>query len=223
MDIIDAVCSRKSIRGFKPAPIPRETLKEILEIAGRAPSAVNTQPWEVTVITGGPLEALKRGNIDMINSGATPQPEVPLVTYEGKYRERQVQLAIELFRLLGITREDRSKRASWREKGARFFDAPVGLILSIDKSLDRLPARLLDVGAFVQTICLVALNYGLATCVEDQPLVFPELVRKVTGIPESKRLITAIAIGYPDPDFPANRLKTVREPVENIATWCGWD
>ena len=81
----------------------------------------------------------------------------------------------------------------------------------------------MDIGTIIQTICLTALNYSLGTCVEDQGIAFPEVVRKFTGIPQSKRLMICIAIGYPDWDFPANKLESTREPLENVVTWCGDD
>ncbi len=223
MEIVEAVRSRKSIRGYKPDPVPQKVLKEILEIASRAPSSMNTQPWEITVITGQALENIKQGNIEMLKSGAAPTPEVPTPPAEDKYRQRQVELGIEIFRLMGIAREDKEKRTKWMQRGFRFFDAPVGLILSIDKSLDKSPHSLVGVGSFIQTICLVALNYGLSTCIGGQAVMFPGVVRKFTGIPESRRIIIAIALGYPDWDFPANKLESKREPVENTTTWYGWD
>ncbi len=221
MDIVDAIRSRKSIRGYKPDPVPEGILREIMDIAIRAPSAVNTQPWEITVVTGEVLENIKRGNIEMVNSGATPYPEASHKPFEGKYRQRQVDLAIGIFRLMDITREDKEKRAKWMQRGNRFFDAPAAIILSMDRSLDESTMSFFDIGAIMQTICLVALKYGLGTCIEDQGVMFPEVVRRYTDIPESKRIMISIAIGYPDWDFPANKLETRREPVDSVVTWCG--
>ena len=221
MDIVEAVRSRKSIREYKPDPVPKEILREILDISICSPSALNTQPWEITVVTGEILENIRKGNIEMLNSGAKPNPEIPHKPFEGKYRQRQVDLAIQIFNLMGIAREDKERRAEWMQRGFRLFNAPAAFILSKDKSLDESAVSLLDIGAIMQTICLVALNYGLGTCIEDQGIMFPEVVRKFTGIPESKRIVMCIAIGYPDWDFPANKLETNREPVDSIVTWCG--
>lgn len=223
MDVVEAVRLRRSVRGFKRDMVPKEVLGEIFEIASCSPSTMNTQPCEITVIAGHALEDIKRSNIETLDSGATPKAEVSFPPFKGKYRERQVELAVEIFRLMGIAREDRDKRANWMQRGFRFFDAPVGIILTMDKSLDESSLSLLDIGVFAQTICLVALDYRLATCIEDQAVMFPEVIRRVTGIPESQRIIIAIAMGYPDMDFPANKLKSRREPVEKIVTWCGFD
>ncbi|RLC62425.1 MAG: nitroreductase [Chloroflexi bacterium] len=221
MDVVDAIRSRKSIRGFKPDPVPKEVLWEILDIARRAPSARNTQPWNITVVTGEVLDKIRKGNTEMLAAGVEPNPDFPRKPYEGIYRQRQVDLAIQLFKLMGIAREDKVKRAEWIERGSRFFDAPAVIILSIDSSLDK-PLSLLDIGAFMQTICLAALNYGLGTCINNRGVAFPEVVRKYAHIPESRLIVTCIAIGYPDWDFPANKLETEREPLENIVTWHGY-
>jgi len=221
MDIVKAIHSRKSIRGFKPDPVPKEVLREILDIARRTPSALNTQPWNITVVTGEVLDNIRKGNIEMLAAGVEPNPDLPSIPYEGIYRQRQVDLAIQLFKLMGIAREDKAKRAEWRERGFRFFDAPAAIILSMDRSVDKLLSHL-DIGAIVQTICLAALNYGLGTCIEVPGIMFPEVVRKYTPIPESDEILISIAIGYPDWDFPANKLETEREPLENLATWRGF-
>ena len=222
MDVVEAIQTRKSIRGFRPDPVPKEVLRNILEIAIRAPSGVNAQPWEITVVAGKALDNIKRENVEMATSGAMPSPDMRGQTREGVYKQRQVDLAIEIFQLMGIAREDKAKRAEWIQRGFRFFDAPAAIILYADKSLGE-SGPLMDIGSLSQTICLAALNYGLGTCIEGQGVMFPDVVRKHTGIPESKRIIICIAIGYPDWDFPANKLETKREPMENIATWCGFD
>jgi len=222
MNIIDAVRARKSIRGYKPAPVPKEVLREILDIASRSPSAMNAQPWDVTVVTGEVLDNIRQVNIELLTSGVRPNPEVPFYRLEGIYRQRQVDIAIQLFQLMGIAREDREKRAEWGQRGYRFFDAPVAIILSVDRSLEELKA-MMDIGTFVQTVCLIALKYGLGTCLEDQGIMFLEVVREFTLIPEYKRIVISIAIGYPDWDFPANKVESKREAVENFVTWCGFD
>ena len=222
MDVIEAIRSRKSIRGFKPDPVPKDVLNEVLDASGRAPSSMNTQPWEITVVAGKALDSIKRENIEMLTSGTMPGPNMPGQAAEGVYRQRQKDLGIQLFQLMGIAREDTEKRAEWSQRGFRFFDAPAAIILSVDESLHE-AAPLFDIGTITQTICLAALNYGLGTCIEGQGVMYPDVVRKHTGIAESKRIIICIAIGYPDWDFPANKVESNREPVEGIVTWCGFD
>jgi nitroreductase len=223
MDIVDAIRTRKSIRGFKPDPVPKEILREIIKIAGCAPSAMNTQPWEFTVITGNVLENVSRTNVEKLNSGEKPHPDHVAAKWpdDSIYRHRQVELAKRIFQLMGIQREDKEKRARWMERGFRYFDAPAAIIISVDKALSE-AGPLLDIGAVMQTICLAALDYGLGTCIEDQGIMYPGVLREFTGIPESKRIIIAIAIGYPDGDFPVNKMESTREPVESTTTWCGF-
>lgn len=222
MDVMEAMLTRKSIRGFRPDPVPRDVLKDVLEAATRAPSAMNTQPWEVTVVAGEVLDSIRRGNIEMLESGVAPNPDVPHQVFEGLYRERQVRLAVQIFQLMGIAREDKAKRVEWMKRGFRFFDAPAAIVLSVDRSLKQW-WELFDLGAFAQNICLAALSRGLGTCIEDQGVMYPEVIRKHAGIPDSKRIIICIPIGYPDWDFPANRLESEREPVDSVTTWCGFD
>jgi len=222
MDIIEAVTKRKSIRGYKPDPVPKHVLEQILELASHAPSAMNTQPWEFTVLTGEALEKVRRSNIDLLNSGVPPSPEHVVTSWpkESIYRQRQVDLAKQLFQLMDIPREDKEKRGKWLERGFRYFDAPAAIIISTDRSLSE-SGPLLDIGAAIQTICLAALHFGLGTCIEDQGTMYPQVLREYAHIPESKRIIAAIAIGYPDWDFPANRVESEREPVNNVTTWAG--
>jgi nitroreductase len=224
MDIIEAVKTRKSIRGYKPDPVPRQVLEQILELASRAPSAMNTQPWEFTVLTGGVLENVRRSNIDLLNSGVPPSPEHVVTSWpkESIYRQRQVDLAKQLFQLMDIPREDKEKRAKWLERGFRYFDAPAAIIICTDRCLSE-SGPLLDIGAVIQTICVTALHFGLGTCIEDQGTMYPSVLRKYAHIPESKRIIAAIAIGYPDWDFPANKVESGREPIKNVTTWLGFD
>jgi nitroreductase len=223
MDVIEAVKKRKSIRGYKPDPVPKEVLEQILELASHAPSAMNTQPWEFTVLTGEVLDNVRRSNVDLLSSGVLPNPEHVVTSWpkESIYRQRQVHLAKQLFQLMDIPREDKEKRAKWLERGFRYFDAPAAIILSTDRCLSE-SGPLLDIGAVMQTICLTALHFGLGTCIEDQGTMYPQVLRKYAHIPESKRIIAAIAIGYPDWDFPANKVESEREPIKNVTTWLGF-
>jgi nitroreductase len=224
VDVLEALRTRKSIRSFEPDPVPREVLSEILEIACRAPSAVNSQAWEFFVLAGDVLEKVKRGNLEKVRSGAAPSPEHRIMGWPrgSVYRQRQVALAQQLFRLMEVPRDDEEKKRQWMERGFRFFEAPAAIVIVIDRSLGE-RAPLLDIGAVMQSICLAALSRGLGTCIEDQGVMYPQVVRDLAGIPDSKRIIISIAIGYPDWDFPANRVETLREPLESTTTWCGFE
>lgn len=224
MDVVEAMRKRRSIRGFKPEPVPKEILEEILEAACRAPSALNTQPWEFFVVAGETLRQVCRENVGLLKSGAPLELEVAESAFprDSVYRRRQVDLARQLFRSMGIEREDQEKRAEWTERGFRHFDAPAAIILVQDQSLSG-DGPLFDMGAIAQSICLVALKHGLGTCIARQGVFYPNVLREVVGIPRSKRIVIAIAIGYPDWDFPANAVETEREGLEEITTWVGFE
>jgi nitroreductase len=223
MDITEAIRSRKSIRGFKPFPVSREVLEKVLEISCRAPSTMNTQPWEFLVIAGDVLRKIAERNAKMLQDGVMIHPEHVITGWPNKsvYRERQVEVAKRIFKRMGIPREDKAKRAAWMERGFRFFDAPAAIILLTDTALTD-AGPLMDMGAVMQTICLVALNYGLGTCIEDQGVMYPENIRSVIKVPDTKRIIISIAIGYPDWDFPANQVESPREDIKNLTTWFGF-
>lgn len=224
MDIIEAIKKRKSIRDFKNDQVPQSVIREILEIACRAPSAMNTQPWEFTVIAKETLDNIRNSVIVKLRAGEKPHSEHSVVGWpsDSVYRTRQIELAKGIFKLMDIKREDADKRTKWLERGFRFFNAPAAIIICVDKMLTQ-GTPIFDIGTVTQNICLAALHYGLGTCIEDQGVMYPEELRNFCDIPENKQIIIAIAIGYPNWDFPANQLETSREPVDNITTWCGFD
>jgi nitroreductase len=224
MDIVEAVKTRKSIRGFKKDPVPRDVLREILEISCRAPSGSNSQPWEFAVAAGEALEKIKDGNVERYRAvGGDP--------YAGRkssgddadvYAKRSAEVMALVSDLIGMKRDDVEARRKWREQGVQYFGAPAAIFILVDRALpDVIP--LIDIGIMIQTICLVALDFGLGTCIQGQGVLYPKIVAEHAGIPRSKRIIMSIAIGYPDWDFPANAIVTPREPLDSITTWRGFE
>jgi len=222
LDIIEALKSRRSIRGFKKDPVPKEIVHKILETAVRAPSGLNTQPWEFVVASGQVLNQIREECTNLFNEGAFPSYDMLRKPFEGVYRQRQVDLAKEIFKLMDITREDKEKRKQWMLHGLRFFEAPCQIVVCAEKGL-QYPLDMMAIGAVCQSICLAALEYGLGTCIADQGIMYDQVWRKYANIPDSTRLIEGITIGYPDWDFPANKMVTPREPVDNITTWLGFE
>ena len=221
MELVEGIKLRKSIRGYKPTPTPKELLIQILEIANHAPSTTNIQPWKFTVLGGKTLDELKNALQEEMLAGEESKPDFgPLLSYTGVYRERQVALAKNLFQLMNIARDDKGKRIEWDLKVLRFFDAPNAIIVSIDEAVSNFLA-ILSLGIVIQTIALAATTFGLGTCIEQAPVSYPEVIRRITGIPESQKIAIGIAIGYPDWDFPANKLQSSREPLEDMITWLG--
>ena len=219
MNIIEAIRTRKSIRSFKPDPVSKEILREILETAGQSPSAMNNQPWEFFVLGGDVIDKVRQANVEKLTSGIMPEGEHSITgwTKDSVYRTRQVELAVQLFKLMDIAREDKQKRYEWMERGFRFFDAPAAILIVMDKQLH--PTwPIVDMGTISQTIALAALEYGLGTCIMRALVDYPEKVREVIGIPESKLVIVGLIIGYPDWDHPINRLESERESLDDLLT-----
>lgn len=219
MEVIEAIKTRKSIRKFTQKSVSDETLKEILEVATRAPSAENTQPWEFFILQGEVLENIKTAVTEKIKAGEMPPQEMSHIHVErpkgSVFRKRQVDIAKHLFGLMGIARGDVEKRMEWLLRGFRYFDAPQVIIIAVDNAIP-VHGGAFDVGGLSQTICLAALAHGLSTCIENQGVTYADVIRKYAGIPDTHRLMIAIAVGYPDGDFPANRVESEREPIDNI-------
>lgn len=219
MELRDAILQRHSVRGFTSQLIPKQTLREILSVATRAVSGENCQPWEFAVAAGEPLERLKKRNTDLVRANVPMDREDwPL---PDAYRPRGRAVGKALLTAMEIAREDRDRRAWWAERGYRFFDAPAVIFLLMDNAFDETAYRF-DMGCVAQNICLAAMEYGLGTCVEDQAVSYHKDAREILGIPEDKRFVIGIAIGYPDDSFPANHVRTAREPVDAITRWSGF-
>lgn len=219
MELKKAILERKSIRGFKDTPVPKEVIEDILKTGMRAVSANNTQPWEFAVITGDILKKIGEENVQAFVSGE--DEDKTDTEFDGVYRKRLVGVAKQLFAAMDIAREDKEKRFRWMQRGFRFFDAPVAIILYMDESLDEAECRF-DMGCVAQNICLAAMEHGIGTCIENQAIMYQKALRKYLDIPENKRFVTGIALGYPDPEFAANDVISEREDMENITKWYGF-
>jgi len=218
MDVAQAVQARRSIRAFRPDPVPQEVLREILELACRAPSWENTQPWEFAVVGGEKLGGLRRALTEASSLPGEPAPDLPYPRFTEPYLARRRHLGMTVFEAKGIAREDTEKRRQWGLTGVRLFEAPNAIFLFMDRSLDS-GWSLIDTGLVTMAIAALAPKYGLGTCVQAAPARYPQVVRRVLGVPENKKLILAIAIGYPDPVEPVNQLHTPREPLDKMTSW----
>lgn len=225
MELLEAIRSRKSIRAFRPDPVPERVLIELLKVATRAPSAVNLQPWEFFVVRGKTLKELKRAYLEDYRRGELPDPDIPVgdtrdiaPVLEGVYKERQVALAKQIFTIMGIT--EANKKRQWSERMMQFYDAPAVIIVAVDRALQS-NWPILDVGLVTQTIALAAPEFSLGTCIMRAIVDYPEHLRKIAEVPESKRIMIGLAIGYPDRDHPIATIKTDREEIENIVTFVG--
>ncbi|HDH86682.1 MAG: nitroreductase [Deltaproteobacteria bacterium] len=225
MEVLEAIRSRKSIRAFRPDPVPEHILIKLLGVATRAPSAVNLQPWEFFVVRGKALKEVKSAYLKDYRFGKLPDPDIPVgdtrdiaPVLKGVYKERQVTLAKQIFKIMGITKANKKKE--WSEKMVQFYDAPAVIIVAVDNVLQS-NWPILDVGLVTQNIALAAPEFGLSTCIMRAIVDYPKHLRKIVGIPESKRIMIGLAIGYPDWEHPITGIKTAREQIENIVTFVG--
>ena len=221
MELIEAIKTRKSIRGYKATPVPKEILTEILEVATRAPSGMNSQPWEFIVLGGKKLDDLTKALEEQFQAGIALEPDFPMDPFTGIYRKRQIEVGVAVYQLMGIAREDTEKRNQWTLSMLRAFDAPNAIIIAMDEEISS-SLGMFNLGLVTQNIVLTAVNYGLGTCILGELVSYPKLARQIANIPQSKKLAIGIAIGYPDWDFPANKLQTNRELLTNITTWHGF-
>jgi len=221
VELIEAITSRKSIRAYKPTPVPKAILAELLESCIRAPSFANTQPWEFAVVGGKVMDELRLALGQKAEADTPSNPDIAAPTFDGRYLERMRENGRQLYGALGIAREDRERRRQWSITGSRFFSAPNAIIVYIDKTLGAW--SILDVGIVMQTIMLAAQSYGLGTCALYRAVIYPEEVRRILNIPESKLFVCGLAIGYPDMDAPQNNYRSTRDPLESVVTWHGFD
>ena len=224
MDFETLVSERRSIRGYKPDPVPKDVIQEVIDIAKRAPSSMNTQPWFFHVVTGEPLERIRQGNSELMLAGNKPQREIPAhEAYQGVHRQRQVEIAVQLFEAMGIERDDKEKRLDWVMRGFRQFDAPVSIVMTYDKSLEPATISHFDLGAVTYGLVLAAWTRGLGTVINGQGIMQSSVVREHAKIPDDQVIMTCIAMGYPNEDFAANQVKSRRTPNDDIVTYVGFD
>ena len=228
MDVVEAINQRRSIRALKPDPVPRGTLTEIVELALRAPSYDNTQPWELALVTGKKLEEIRQAFVEKA-AAEEPSPDIPLVPeFPQPYDTRRRVLGRKIFELKGIRREDKEKRMWWLLQGLRSFEAPCVIYIYIDRSFYLQDGNLniwpvFDCGLVAQSIMLLATNHGLGTVAQIQAVLYPDVLRKALGIPASKLIVLGIAVGYPDWGDPVNQLRSERDCLDNGSTWHGFD
>ncbi|MEL7154038.1 MAG: nitroreductase, partial [Pseudomonadota bacterium] len=178
MELEQAMRERRSIRGFKKEPVPRELLEEIIALANRAPSSMNTQPWHLHVLTGEPLERVREGNSTRMLGGIPPQREIKdHGKYEGVHRDRQIEIAVQLFEAMGIERHDAERRQDWVMRGFRQFDAPVSVVVCFDRSLDGGTIAHFDLGAVTYGLVLAAWSRGLGAVINGQGIMQSPVVR----------------------------------------------
>jgi nitroreductase len=220
MDVIEAIRERKAVRAFKPDPVSLDMLKQIIEQALRAPSWANTQPWEFAIVTGKQLEEIKKGFLERGEQEPLSEVARPY-EFPGPYLSRIQALAPKGWT---PTKENMEIR---RVENYKNYGAPAVIYLLVDRTMFYQSKginvwSLYDCGSVVQNIMLLATHYGLGTVAQAQAVIYPDIIRKVVAIPESKLIALGIAIGYPDWDNPVTQSRTQREPLGNVAKWYGF-
>ena len=224
MHIDQAIQERRSIRGFLDKPVSREILEEVIVLANRAPSSMNTQPWHLHVLTGEPLEHVRKGNTERMLAGVKPTRDIEdYAAYEDEHRERQIEIAVQLFEAMGIKRHDAQKRQDWVMRGFRQFDAPVSIVVCFDRKLLNNTIAHFDTGAMTYGLVLAAWSRGLGAVINGQGIMQSPVVREVANIPDDQVILTCVALGWPDEEFVANSVISRRRPIENIARFLGFD
>lgn len=220
----EAITSRRSVRAFLPTPVPRATVEDILRVAARAPSGTNVQPWKVYVLTGASLRALSdhiMAAYDDPQQRTQHQEEYAYypVEWVSPYIERRRKIGWDLYGLLGIGKGDKARMHAQHGRNYRFFDAPVGLIFTIDRILRQ--GSWLDYGMFLQNVMVAARARGLDTCPQAAFTQFHRIITEHVGAPDSEMVVCGMALGHADPDAVENRLVTEREPVEGFTKFLG--
>ncbi len=212
MTLVEAIEQRRSVRGFLDRPVPEATLQQIFELAGRAPSNCNVQPWKVYVASGSLRDQLRDAMTERVRQGVPKNPDYEYRgDFVGEYRKRQVECAVAMYSEMGITREDREGREYAVLRNYRFFDAPHMAFVGMDRSFGTTVA--VDVGMYAQTLMLAMTAFGVGSCPMGTMRDYPDLVRDAFGIEEDIGILFGIAFGYEDPEVPANRTRTSRDPV----------
>jgi nitroreductase len=219
--IVDAaITSRRSVRAFLPTPIAREDIEAILEVAARAPSGTNTQPWKAYVLTGAVKEELSRAIMDAyLDPAAAEQHSEEYAYYPRKwvspYIDRRRKVGWDLYGLLGLKREDKAGMQAQHARNYAFFDAPVGIIFTIDRIMEL--GSWLDYGMFLQNIMVAARARGLDTCPQAAFTQFHRIIGATLKLPESEQVVCGMALGFADMSRVENSLVTEREPVSGFA------
>ncbi|MFT5578579.1 MAG: nitroreductase [Paraglaciecola psychrophila] len=220
----DVILGRRSIRGYKPEPVPKALIKEVLELAMRAPSSMNTQPWNFYVISGEPLDLIRAGNTERNLAGVPHSREFRIgQAFAGQHRDRQVGVAKQLFSAMGIAREDKDARQEWVLRGFRQFDAPVCVIVTYDRELADSDDTAFDCGAVTTALVNAAWSRGLGAVINSQGIMQSPVVREHAGIDEGQVIMKAVALGWPDEEFQANTVVSVRKSVDEATVFMGFN
>ncbi len=218
-----AIETRRSVRGYLSDPVPESIVREILATASRAASGGNLQPWKVSVLAGEARDAFVNTVAERMKEtpfGEGPEYEIYPSDLQEPYRARRGKVAKDMYALVGIERDDNAARARQMGLNFSFFGAPVGMFISIDRSMG-LP-QFADLGIFLQSVMLLAREHGLHTCPQEAWSLWGKSIREFTNIGEDQLIFCGLALGYADSDAVINELFTERAPVDEFAEFRGF-
>ncbi len=219
MELKEAVKNRRSIRSFSSRPLEKVIIEEIISDALWAPSWGNTQPWEIIVITGDLLATFKEENRHAAMSGKQPDPDIPMpLEWPEINKNRYRDVGKRTLEALSIPRDDADARLNFYGHMLRLFDAPVLLLITVDKAIS-LEYSMLDAGLFIQTLCLLAHERGLGTCIMAVAVQYPDILRTLFEIQDTKRIVIGAALGWPDQGSPANTFERARGNRDEFVRW----
>ena len=224
MDVTEAVNSRRSVRAYQDKPVDPAILRRVLEKAQRSPSGGNTQPWNATILTGAPMQALFAKVAEQFPKGReahAPEYHIYPPELKGAYEARRFGVGEAMYAALDIPREDRAMRLMWFAENFRAFGAPVLMLVHTPKYMG--PPQWSDIGMWLQTIGLLLREEGLDTCFQEAWAVYSPQIREVVAIPDDHTFFCGVAIGYRDPDTPVNVFDVPRADISESIDWEGWD
>ena len=209
MELIEGIETRRSIRAFKPTPIPEDVMNKVLKSVSNSPSYTNTQPWEVVVVSGKKKEELSKILYDLAKTKAPTNPGLPMPQeWPPELKKRSGEHGARRLQTLGVARDDEQGRERLRLMNFQFYGAPCVVFLFIDSTLG--PWSIFDMGLFAQDLILAAHSFGLGSCLQASVTNYAPEVKKFLGIPETKKLIIAISMGYPDPEAKLNNYRSIK-------------
>jgi len=218
IDLAELWRERKSIRAFRPEPVPRDELVRILAAAQYAPSWCNVQPWRVAITEPPKTSQLAAAMQEAARSGF-PHAEIPFpLEYPAPYKERRIACGSALYKEMGVARDDKAGRYDAWLRNYAFFDAPHVAVVACDRRLG--PYAFIDVGLWLGYVLTAAAAAGLATCPMASVAAYPDVLRRELPIAETDVILFGLALGHADEAAPANRTRTTREPVEANVTFC---
>jgi nitroreductase len=217
VELIDGIRTRRSIRAYKPTPIPKDVLVKVLEAARWSPSYTNTQPWEVAVVSGTQKDELYRILTNLAEAGVPPNREWPRpARWPPELKRRVDEFFAGRLKALGV-QGDEAQRKALRQVSANFNGAPCVVFLFMDRTLTTWSA--FDVGLFAQTLILAAHACGLGSCLQAAIINYPDAIRDFLGIAKTKLLVLGVLLGYPDVEAPINSYRTRRASLDEFVTW----